>query len=385
MAAPPLPAATRRYPPLPRTCILGAMLYRDYGTTGARVSAIGFGGMRFEQIDDRDACVEMMLEAARGGVNYFDTAPKYFGVKSEEVYGEALAELRRNNLPYYLATKTFESTERAIRTEIEAQLKRLNVEAIDFYHVWCITTLSDWQSRQRNGVLQTMATLKEDGLIRHICVSSHLIGDEIRELLMDGLFEGVLFGYSGYNFQTRRKAFEAIRAHRLGCTIMNPLGGGIIPQHPHLFEFLKTNPEETVVEAAIAFLLAHAEISTVLVGFGNKTHVQEALRAVARFDPSRSAQLERIMAGAGAGFEGLCTGCQYCDHCPEGIAIPRLMDAYNHKLLLGDSKKALNRLKYHWELTPANAAACIACGICEGLCTQHLPIIERLAELAELG
>jgi uncharacterized protein len=250
--------------------------------------------------------------------------------------------------------------------------------------VWCITTLEDWRKRQRNGVLTALTRLKEEGLIRHLCVSSHLIGDDIRELLMEGVFEGVLFGYSGYNFQTRRKAFEAIRAHNLGCTIMNPLGGGIIPQHPQLFEFLKVRPDESVVEAAIGFLLAHREISTVLVGFGNRTHVEEALRAVERFDESRFEMLEQIKAAAGAGFEGLCTGCQYCDHCPEEIPIPKLMDAYNHRLLLGDDKQMVNRLKMHWELSPAAAAKCIACGICEELCTQHLPIIERLAELAAL-
>lgn len=360
------------------------MIYRDYGTTGARVSALGFGGMRFEDIDNHQQCIDMMLEAARGGVNYFDTAPKYFGTKSEEVFGLGLAEMRRQNLPCYLATKTFASTEEKIRREVEAQLLRLNVDAIDFCHVWCITTLADWQKRQRNGVLTALTRLKEEGLIRHICVSSHLIGDEIRELLMEGVFEGVLFGYSGYNFQTRSKAFEAIRAHNLGCTIMNPLGGGIIPQHPQLFEFLKVHPEESVVEAAIAFLLAHREISTVLVGFGNQTHVQEALRAVERFDESRFDALEQIKARAGAGFEGLCTGCQYCDHCPEEIPIPKLMDAFNHRLLLGDDGEVMDRLKMHWGLSTDDAAKCIACGICEGLCTQHLPIIERLAQLAEL-
>jgi uncharacterized protein len=83
------------------------MIYRNYGSTGARVSALGFGGMRFDDIDNHAECVEMMLAAARGGVNYFDTAPKYFGTKSEEVFGLGLAEMRRQSLPYYLATKTF--------------------------------------------------------------------------------------------------------------------------------------------------------------------------------------------------------------------------------------------------------------------------------------
>jgi len=116
------------------------MLYRPYGKTGKDCSVLGFGGMRFKAIDDRDACVAMMVEAAQGGVNYFDTAPAYFGVKSEQVFGAGFRELRRLGLPYYCATKTTQSTEQGIRREIEAQLRRLDLEAIDFYHVWCILT-----------------------------------------------------------------------------------------------------------------------------------------------------------------------------------------------------------------------------------------------------
>lgn len=357
------------------------MLYRTYGATGESVSVIGFGGMRFEAIDDREKCVAMMVRAAKGGITYFDTAPGYFGTKSEEIYGEGLAEMRRQGLPYHLATKTFASEESAIRSEIEAQLERLGVDAIDFYHIWCITSLDNWRQRQANGVLDTFRKLKEEGLIRHICVSSHLIGDEINELLMEGVFEGVLFGYSAYNFQTRRKAFDAIRAHNLGAVVMNPLGGGLIPNNPQLFEFIKTQPEESVVEAALRFLIAHEEITVSLVGFSNEDQVDEALRAADGYRPISARQLESIKAGASRSFDGICTGCQYCDDCPEGIPIPKLMDAYNQKLLHDDYQQLLNRLKWHWNVPASEADRCVECGQCEEACTQHLDITGRLREI----
>jgi len=117
------------------------MIYREYGKTGKKVSLLGFGCMRFDHIDDHEECVKMIVTAAQGGVNYFDTAPAYFDIKSETVLGKGLAELRRLGLPYYLATKTFKSTEKDIRIEIEAQLKRLGTSYIDFYHIWCINSL----------------------------------------------------------------------------------------------------------------------------------------------------------------------------------------------------------------------------------------------------
>ncbi len=359
------------------------MIYRNYGKTGKSVSAVGFGGMRFESVDDRDTCVDMMVRAAEGGINYFDTAPKYFGTRSEEAFGAGLAELRRRQLPYYLSTKTFESDESAIRREIDGQLTRLGVDHIDFYHIWCITNLDNWRERKANGVLDAFRKLKDEGLIRHICVSSHLIGDQINELLMENVFEGVLFGYSAYNFATRQKAFDAIRAHDLGCVVMNPLGGGLIPNNPDLFSFVKTQENEGVVEAALRFLFAHREISVSLVGFGTSDHVDQAIAAVDGYQPISEAKLDAIKARASASFDGICTGCQYCDGCPEEIPIPKLMDAYNQKLLHGDYESLLNRLKWHWNIPAEEAAKCIECGQCEEACTQHLDITGRLKEIVQ--
>ena len=358
------------------------MIYRDYGQTGEKVSLLGFGGMRFKDVDNHDECVRMMVAAAEGGVNYFDTAPGYFETRSETVFGKGFAEMRKRGLPYLSATKTFESTESGIRKEIDAQLKRLNIQSIDFYHIWCITTLENWEGRKKDGILQAFRKLKDEGLIRHICISSHLIKNEIKELLMEGVFEGVLFGYSAYNFQTRQEAFDAIRAKKLGAVVMNPLGGGVIPDHPELFKFIQREGENTVT-AALRILWDHPEISVTLVGFDTIEHVNNALAAIEGYKPRTIAELEEVKSKASASFEGICTGCAYCDNCPQGITIPYYMDTYNQKLLNKNSKDPIGeRLKWHWNLERSGAAKCTACGQCENACTQHINIIERLKEIS---
>jgi hypothetical protein len=209
-------------------------------------------------------------------------------------------------------------------------------------------------------------------------------------LLMEGVFEGVLFGYSAYNFATRQKAFDAIRRHGLGAVVMNPLGGGVIPQNPDLFDFLKTQANETVVEAALRFLFAHEEITASLVGFGNIAQVKEALQAVEGYRPISSKDLDQIKARASGSFEGICTGCGYCvEGCPVEIPIPQLMDAYNQKLLhaaeAGDSKQIRDRLAYHWSVEASEAGRCTECEQCEDACTQHLDIMSRLREISALA
>jgi len=366
------------------------MLYREYGQSGEKVSLLGFGGMRFGNVDDKDECARMMVAAAEGGVNYFDTAPGYFETRSETAFGRGFAELKKRNLPFYSATKTFASSSGAIRKEIEAQLKRMGIPAIDFYHIWCITSLENWKKRKKDGILNTFQKLKDEGLIRHICVSSHLMKDEIKELLMEGVFEGVLFGYSAYNFQTREAAFDAIREKKLGAVIMNPLGGGVIPRHPERFGFL-CRKGESVTAAALHFLWDHPEISSTIVGFENAGQVKEALAAMENYKPRTGAELAAVKEAAGKSLEGICTGCGYClgsganPGCPQDIPIPQFMDAYNQKILDTSEKKdpAGDRLKWHWNIDRSVAGKCTACGRCEKSCTQHINIINRLKEFAK--
>ncbi|MCL1817998.1 MAG: aldo/keto reductase [Spirochaetaceae bacterium] len=360
------------------------MIYRPYGATGKNVSLLGFGGMRFARIDNTEACLAMMVKAAEGGVTYFDTAPAYFDIKSEQVFGKGFAELRRRGLPYYVATKTFKSREDDIRREIEAQLARLDVPAIDFYHIWCITDPANWRKRKEKGVLSAFRKLKEEGLVRHIAVSSHLIGDQINELLEEGVFEGVLFGYSAYNFRTREKALAAIRAKGLGAVVMNPLGGGIIPRHPERFGFLSGKTGRCAVAAALDFLWDHSEISSTLVGFSTLRDVEEALAAMETYTPRSAEELAAVKEKSGPSLEGICTGCAYCDDCPQGIPIPKFMDVWNQKLLDPNPAAVNTRLKLHWGIDPKDAGKCTACGACEAACTQHLDIVDRLKQIAEI-
>ena len=58
------------------------MDYREYGRTGKKVSAIGFGGLRFPKEDyqsgNYENSVKIIHRAHELGVNYFDTAQEKF-------------------------------------------------------------------------------------------------------------------------------------------------------------------------------------------------------------------------------------------------------------------------------------------------------------------
>ena len=161
---------------------------------------------------------------------------------------------------------------------------------------------------------------------------------------------------------------------------MNPLGGGLIPQNPQRFSFIRTRDDENVVEAGLRFLINDPRITTALVGLSDENQLHEAIKAVDEFEPIAPEKIDNIKSNLENIFNELCTGCRYCDNCPQGIPIPKLLDAYNHYLLTNEEKQLYNRLKWHWSISPQDVfdMECIECGECEENCTQKLNIIERI-------
>lgn len=364
------------------------MFYKEYGNTGIKVSAVGMGCMRYNDEDVKagrlEKCAETALYAHEKGINYFDTAPFYCDDKSETITGIALSQLPRDS--YYVTSKVNKGvlknvcTAQTFRARLEKSLERLKVDYIDFYHLWCMLSVESFDS-QCEELYKFYQEAKADGLIRHIVFSSHMQGDGLAHAVNTGLFEGMLLGYNALNYRFRQSGIEAAYQRGMGVVVMNPLGGGLIPQNPDVFKYLTQGTDLTVPQAALRFVAEHREITVTLAGCTTKEHVDDACKAVENLKERPAKEIYEEYENKGVALNNLCTGCGYCLHCPKDIEIPKYMDAYNMKLL-GNSMA--DRLQGHWCIPPAHAAECIACGKCEKLCTQHLPIVERLKEIAAL-
>lgn len=354
------------------------MQYRQFGSTGKEVSIVSFGGMRFPEPEDLDASAELILHAHGRGINYIDTAPVYCDDRSEDIVGHALTQIPREQI--LVSSKSGKSGAAELRENLERSLKRLGTDHIDFYYIWHLMSKDDWEQRQRGGAVDAALQARDEGLIKHLFCSSHMPGDGLADVLKSGFFEGVLLGYNALNFPYRRAAVDQAGRMDLGVATMNPLAGGLIPQNPERFSFLKNSPDESIISAALRFNLSHPAISTALVGFASTDEIDQAVAAVEQFEPLSKAQQEQLSPNINPDFDALCTGCGYCLPCPVDIRIPAFMDTYNQILL--NPGTAASRLKFHWRLPAEMAADCTACGACEKRCTQHLPIIERLKELA---
>lgn len=368
------------------------MIYREFGKTGKMVSVLGMGLTRFSPDlyrtpEGREKCADLIVQAWEQGINYFDTAPMYCEWKSEEILG--LAIKRMNGTPYISnkSSSTMDATADQLRRRLDASLRKMNVSKITFYNMWGILSYEQYLDVIRpGGPYEGALAAKREGLIDHICFSTHCSGEEIEKILQDDRFEGMTLGYNAINFKFREKGLEAARKKGIGVATMNPLNGGVIPGNPERFSFIKSDERQTIAQAALLFNAAQDGISVVLSGISNERELLENADVFQEGKIFSAVKVEEIKEKIESTFEVLCTGCNYCAGCPQDIKINQLMLAYNQYLLSDCNAKAFQTyMSDVWRKNPEENHSCIKCGRCERKCTQHLNIIRRIETINDFS
>ncbi len=381
------------------------MLYRQFGRTGLKVSALGFGCMRlplaradakFHEDDgeiDEPQAAEILRWAIDNGVNYVDTAYPYHQGNSESFLGRALQGGYREKV--HLATKLpswLIKTRDDMDRYLDEQLRKLQTDHIDFYLVHTVNKLF-WPNLVQNGLFGFLDAALADGRIRHAGFSFH---DEL------GLFKEVVdayawsfcqiqYNYLDENYQAGRAGLEYAAGRGLGVVIMEPLRGGrlaanIPPDARQIWE--KADVRRSPAEWALRFLWDHPEISVVLSGMNHIDQIAENVRIAGQTPPgslsaAEKALIEQVKTVYQARLKVNCTNCRYCLPCPAGVNIPGCFTLFNNAHILDDAPT--NRIFYNVHIGPTQKASnCIGCGRCEQSCPQNIPIRAMLKETARL-
>lgn len=364
------------------------MQYRDFGKTGERVSALGFGCMRLPTKDsltnpiDEPEAIRIIREGIDQGINYIDTAFFYHAGKSEGLVGKALADGYREKV--LLATKSpFGGFKLGFEFDkvLDTQLKRLKTDYIDMYMLHA-ASLKSWQeSALKLGLLEKLERARAQGKIRYIGFSFHDDYDAFMTIL-NGYdqwdFCQLQYNYVDTDHQAGTAGLEAAAARGLGVIIMEPLRGGKLAAPT---ENLKAALPQGMspVQAALDFIWDRPEVSLLLSGMSNEQQVLENIRYA---DESRIGKLSEAQKAcyptAKTVFETSarvsCTRCEYCLPCPAGVEIPEIFAQYNKSV--HDHKDA----EHAYKKIRGDAQKCVSCGKCEAKCPQQLPIRELLKE-----
>lgn len=364
------------------------------GRTGYEVSRLGFGCMRLPTIEkkdktvvDEEAAIKMLRKGYDLGVNYFDTALFYHDTESERIVGIALKDIRDKVVVVTKCPGNHCNAPGDYRKTLETQLKRMDMEYVDFYHYHGIGYDDFKEVDARSNWLEDARKAKAEGLIRNISFSFHSTKPDDMIKLIDEVeeFESVLVQYNALD-QSNAEGMAYAKKKGLSVIVMGPLGGGRISGLPkEVAEKLGINVAASA-ELGMRFVAANTDADVILSGMSNEQQVVENVEFVSRLAPLSKSEIEgldKMMKENKRMAELYCTGCKYCMPCPKEVNISHIFSMYNYYKIYDIHEYARNGYamigKNPW-IKGTRADACDDCGKCEELCPQNIEIRKQLKE-----
>ncbi|WP_334985936.1 aldo/keto reductase [Nostoc sp.] len=193
--------------------------------------AIGGGGWAFgwgEQ-DDQES-IAAINGALDLGVNWIDTAAVYGLGHSEEVVAKALKG--RSNRPYIFTKCSLIWDEKgkignslkadSVRGEVEASLRRLEIETIDLYQIHWPNPDSDIEEGWT-----TLAKLKDEGKVRYIGVSNFNV-EQLKRIQEIAPVTSLQPPYSLVKRDVDKEILPFCKENNIGVIVYSPMQSGLL-------------------------------------------------------------------------------------------------------------------------------------------------------------
>ena len=319
------------------------MPYNRLGRSGLKVSALSFGSwVTFGTQVDTTLAKECLTAARDAGVNFFDNAEAYAGGQSEQIMGDAIAELGWERHSYVISTKIFWGihdgvvnmkntlNRKYLLQAIDGSLDRLGLDFVDL--LFCHRPDPETPIEE---TVWAMSDIVSSGKALY-WGTSEWSADDIRaawEIAERHHLHKPVMEQPQYNlFETRKVEKEYARLYDdigLGLTTWSPLASGLlsgkyvdgIPEGSRAslpgYEWLKglltdetknaqvrelaelaARLDVTTSQLAIAWCAKNPNVSTVILGASNVEQVHEnlgALKALEQLTPEVLAEITGII------------------------------------------------------------------------------------------
>ena len=361
---------------------------------------IGFGLMRLPETDgdiDLDKVCKMVDAYMDAGFNYFDTAYVYHGGNSEKTVKEAIIK-RHPRDSFTIATKlpawsihSFEDRDKIFNE----QLERCGVDYFDYYLLHSIEDGNNYDTYVKYDCFNWGVQKREEGKIKHLGFSYHGT-PELLVKIVDSHpeieFVQIQLNYADWDNKIVHSGelYKILAERNIPIIVMEPCKGGKLANHDEeCTEILKSvRPDKSVASWAFRFVGSLPGIATILSGMTTQEQMEDNMNTFKNFEPlsdEEKATIDKVVEAMFRVEQVGCTACRYCvDGCPMSISIPDIISAINTKRKFpGDMRPQFFYNGLVARDGNGKASDCIACGQCEGVCPQHLPIIEILKEGVE--
>lgn len=367
------------------------------------MNKLGFGLMRLPLLDEADrGSIDMeqtkqMVDAfLAAGFTYFDTAWMYHNFRSESAIKEALVQ-RYPRQAYTLATKLHAGYLQGKEDRDRIFAEQLRKTGVDYFDYYLLHDVNVQNSRvfERLDCFDWLAEKKRQGLIKHSGFSFHDHADYLQQVLADHPevdFVQLQLNYLDWDSAgvQSRLCYEAACRAGKPVVVMEPVKGGTLARVPAAVEQLFRSYRSQLSPAAwaIRFAASLENVMMVLSGMSSLAQMEENIALMRDFQPLDAQEQQLIRQAVdliNADIAIPCTGCAYCQPgCPANIPISRYFSLYNADLQEVENKEWRPQGEYYQNLTQlfGKASDCLACGQCEQICPQHLPIIRHLQTVA---
>lgn len=378
------------------------MQYRKFGKSGFDVSTLGFGCMRLPlmpgvngsepdsgKIDEAEA-IKMIRYAIDNGVNYVDTAYPYHRSTSETLVGKALKNGYREKV--MLATKLpvwLMKTKEDFGRYLDEQLEKLQTDHVDVYLLHALNK-ERWNTVKELDILDSMKKAIADGKVRHAGFSFHEDINFFRTILdsFDWSMCQIMFNYM--EDREWEKHISYANGKGIAVVVMEPLLGGKLANNPPAEVgkvWRKSGYDRSPADWSFKWIFNHPEITLALSGMNTMEQVVENVKIVEDSLPDSLTDkelntIEEVRTLYKEMTRVKCTGCEYCQPCPNNVSIPEIFEHYNNAAAYNTVENSSRSYK---ELIKAgkDASLCVECGKCEAACPQQLPVIRHLKEAHE--